>query len=100
MESDTNPNAISEMSDNEVAKVLIAELQQMKDPERMLIIHGGESITVAQLIDHLQQKTPEGLYHVKLYREAHQTLAEMDSEKDETPGIGTRIKRAIQQLLS
>ena len=91
-----------EMSDDEVIGVLIAELSQMKNPERMSIVGGTEIRTVAQLMDHLRRKTPQGLRHVELYRRARTVRAKVGTGEGERTkdGGGTGVVTTVRSALS
>jgi len=101
MAFNTTSEAMSRMSDEEVAELLLDELREMEDPERMHIVGGGEIKTAVQLIDHLERGTPEGLRYVRLFRKTHKNIrARLEKGEGGKVGLITEVKRAILQLLS
>lgn len=97
MELSSNPKPLNEIIDDEGINDLIAELRLIPDGN---IIGSGDFRTVNEMIDHLERKTPAGMKFLKLHRELKQRLAQAQTEKEQHPGVGARVRGAIKRILS
>jgi hypothetical protein len=53
---------------------LLAQLRAIPNPKDSSITHGGESYSVAQLIEDIENLTPHGLEYIGLWKRAKDTL--------------------------
>jgi len=84
-----------EVNDNRAAEELIAKLRCMKDPDAE-IIHGHPRIkTVAQLIQAIEDRTPDGMRFVRLDLEVKELQLGVKSEQ----GVAKRLKQKILEVL-
>jgi DNA-binding NtrC family response regulator len=70
-----------ERLNGELLADFVAELRRIRNPDEQVVVNGDDVFTVAELISDLEQQTPRGIEHVRLWLRAFGTLRQMGRRK-------------------
>ncbi len=89
------PEGLGGMNYEELRKMALSLFGKIEDTER--VIGKGKIKTVAQLIDHLERRTPEGLEHLTILRKAYATIGgKLGAEKGGEGEIATKVEDVMR----